>query len=209
VEQLQLYAENREFLTKGNNKQLRASGRLPAVIYGKGIEAKEIAVDYKELNKIIVTHGSNALITLKTPEGDQIVMVREMQKHPIKGELLHVDFMKVALDVKIEALVPIMLKGDSEGVRQGGTLQNQLRELNIKALPAQIPENIEVDISGLRIGESIKVSDVKIAEDYEIINDGDEIIASVLAPKAVEEAEEAPEEGAKEPEAVTNKEHEE
>lgn len=208
MEQVQLVAESRELPTKGKNRRLRNTGKLPAIVYGKGINAMPIAVDYREFGKIIATHGSNVLITLKMLGGDQTVMVREIQKHPIKGELIHVDFMKVALDEKIETVVPIVFKGDAEGVRQGGVLQHQLRELTIKALPTRIPEHIEVDISGLKIGESLKVSSISVPDDLEVLNDGEEVIALVLAPKAAEEAEE-PAEGAKEPELVTKEKDEE
>ncbi|MDI3534004.1 MAG: large subunit ribosomal protein [Thermosediminibacterales bacterium] len=206
MEQVQLTADIRKGTKKSDLRSLRQAGRVPAVFYGKNIENRLISVDARELNKILSTYGSNVLINLKIGDESHTTMLREVQKDFIKGDVLHVDFFKVSLKDKIETTVPLVLKGDAEGVRKGGVLQHQMRELTIKALPTEIPEHIDVDVSELDIGEFFTVSDLIVPGGIEVLNDGNEIIATVVAPKIEQEAEAPEEEEAAEPELVREKE---
>jgi len=160
---------------------------VPAVLYGQDIENLTLTVNAKDLKKIIKNHGRNVLINLKVNDNENTVMLREIQKSIIKDDIIHADFFKISLKEKIEVTVPIVLLGDAVGIKDGGILQNQLRELSVKVLPTEIPDTIEIDISNLEFGEAVAVKDVEVAPEIELLNDPDEIIASVIAPMEEEE----------------------
>ncbi|HHU69019.1 MAG TPA: 50S ribosomal protein L25, partial [Thermoanaerobacterales bacterium] len=161
-----------------------------------------LTVNAKDLKKIIKNHGRNVLINLKVNDNENTVMLREIQKSIIKDDIIHADFFKISLKEKIEVTVPIVLLGDAVGIKDGGILQNQLRELSVKVLPTEIPDTIEIDISNLEFGEAVAVKDVEVAPEIELLNDPDEIIASVIAPMEEEEEEEILEEEGVEAEAA-------
>jgi large subunit ribosomal protein L25 len=158
-----LKAEKREGRGKNEARRLRASGRIPAVLYGaeKG-KAVEIAVDPKNLLRILHSEsGVNTLIGLELDGGGTRVLVKEYQLDPIDHKLLHADFYQVAMDKTITVTVPILLKGEPKGVKQqGGIVDFVHREIEIEVLPADIPENITVDISELMLHEGVRVRDV-------------------------------------------------
>jgi large subunit ribosomal protein L25 len=173
------------------------AGRVPAILYGRGIEPTPLAVDGKELGHVLHTEaGANVLVNLVVEGGRRyLTMVREVQRHPVRGNLLHVDFVNTARDVKTHADVPVSLVGDSRGVREGGVLEHHLWELRVEALPTDIPPALEVDISSLGIGEHLRVEDVPPPPGIEILTPAEEIIVSIVEPQAVRAAEElAPEE---------------
>ena len=159
-----LKAEKREGRGKNEARRLRAGGRIPAVVYGaeKG-KAVEIAVDPKNLMRILHSEsGVNTLIGLELDGGDTRVLVKEYQLDPIDHELLHADFYQVAMDKTISVTVPIVLTGEAKGVKQqGGIVDFVHREIEIEVLPAEIPENITVDISELMLHEGVRVRDLQ------------------------------------------------
>ncbi|MCG1011957.1 50S ribosomal protein L25/general stress protein Ctc [Tepidanaerobacter sp. GT38] len=188
---------------KSENKRLRRENKLPAVVYGKGYETKSIAVDGRELDKILKTHGETSLINLQVEDDTFPVLIKEVQRNTLKNSIDHVDFFKVSMDEEVEYNAPIVLVGDAEGVKMGGVLQHQKREIALKALPRDMLESVEVDISEMKIGDALTVGDIKVDSKNTVLDDPDEIIVSIVAPKLVDESVEAPAEG-EEPKLVEN-----
>ena len=183
--------------TKGKNeaRRLRATGKIPAVLYGasKAGEApapEPVAVDPKPFMRILHSaSGLNTLITLKVQGGiDARVLVKDVQLDPISHHPLHADFYRVNMDRKILVTVPVVLRGESRGVKQdGGVLDFVHREIEVEVLPANIPDSIEVDVSDLGIGDSVHVRDVASNAAWTPISDPDMMIVHVVVIKVVEE----------------------
>ena len=188
-----LQAEKREERGKNAARRLRASGRIPAVVYGaeKG-KATEISVDPKVLLRILHSEsGVNTLIGLEgVGGGDTRVLVKEYQLDPIDHELLHVDFYQVAMDKAITVTVPIVLKGDAKGVKQqGGIVDFVHREIEIETLPGDIPENIVIDISELMLNQGLRVRDIQAeGAKWKPVTEADTMIVHVVPLKAEEPA---------------------
>jgi len=178
--------------TRGKNeaRRLRVSGKIPAVVYGGKAGGKAIAVDPKVLAKILRTsQGANTLIALNVPgAGDARVLVREYQLDPVTHELLHADFYRVAMDKLLRVQVTVVPLGEPKGVKQqGGVLDIVHRQIEIECLPADIPNNIEVEVSELMVGQSIRVKDVATNPKWTAITDPETMLLHVIIPK-VEEA---------------------
>jgi large subunit ribosomal protein L25 len=191
-----LQAEKRETRGKNEARRLRASGKIPAVVYGveKG-KASEIAVDPKVLLRILHSEsGVNTLIGLEgVGSGDTRVLVKEYQLDPVTHKLLHVDFYQVAMDKMLTVTVPIVLKGEAKGVKQqGGIVDFVNREIEIETLPGDIPENIAVDVSELMLNQGIRVRDIATeGVKWTPITDGDTMVVHVVALKVEEPPAEA------------------
>lgn len=187
-----LQAEKREGRGKNEARRLRASGRIPAVVYGaeKG-RAIEIAVDPKMLLRILHSEsGVNTLIGLQLDGGNTRVLMKEYQLDPIDHKLLHADFYQVAMDKALTVTVPVVLKGDAKGVKQqGGIVDFVHREIEIEVLPGDIPENITVDISELMLHEGVRVRDLHTeGVRWKATSEADMMIVHVVAPRAEEVA---------------------
>jgi len=174
---------------KNEARRLRASGRIPAVVYGGSDGGKAIAVDPKGLAKILRTEqGANTLIKLNVPGGgDARVLVREFQLDPITHELLHADFYRVAMDKVIRVPVTVVAQGEPKGVKQqGGVLDIVHRQIEIECLPADIPNNIEVDVRELMVGQSIRVKDLPTSPKWKAVTDPEMMLLHVIIPKVEE-----------------------
>jgi large subunit ribosomal protein L25 len=187
-----LQAEKRDGRGKNEARRLRASGRIPAVVYGaeKG-KATEIAVDPKVLLRILHSQsGVNTLIGIQGVDvGGGKVLVKEYQLDPIDHRLLHADFYAVAMDKALTVTVPIVLKGEAKGVKQqGGIVDFVNRELEIECLPGDIPEHIDVDISELMLHQGVRVRDLQASGKWTAITDPDTMIVHVVSVKAEEPA---------------------
>lgn len=194
-----LQAEVRKELGKGPAHRIRAGGKVPAVLYGSSVDPVPVAVDAKEMTHALHTEaGSNVLINLQVDGSKYLTIPREIQKHPIRGSLIHIDFLNVARDVEIEATVPVHLTGESYGVKEGGQIDQPMHEIRVQALPTRVPPAIEVDISGLGIGDSIKVADLPPADGVTLLNDPEDLVVAVTQATVMEVE---PEEAAAEPEA--------
>jgi large subunit ribosomal protein L25 len=169
-------------------RRLRAEGKVPAVLYGHGIDAQALAVDARELrNALTGEAGLNALITLQIDSESHLAMARHLQRHPVKGSVDHVDFVVVRRDEIVTAEVPITLVGEATDLHQhDGIVEQQLFNLTIKAKPMDIPSGIEADISGLVIGEAVRVADLKLPSGVETEVDPEESVV-VGQPPAAEE----------------------
>lgn len=183
MKKLSLKAEKREAIGKKCN-QLRKNGFIPAVIYGHGMETFAISVLEKEFASIIGSSaGKNAIINLTIGSDIFPVLTQDYQKHLISNKFLHVDFFRLKMDEKIKTKVHVELKGLPAGVKDdGGILVQMLREIEIKCLPDSIPEKIELDVSALKIGEGLQVSDITHVKDIEFVTSGNELVAQVSAP---------------------------
>jgi large subunit ribosomal protein L25 len=180
-----LHASRREGAGKGTARKLRGTGKVPAVLYGHGDRTESLAVDAHELELLLNrVNPENTLIGLDIDGGARAdVLIREIQRHPWRPELQHVDFLLVHSDETLKLDIPVRLIGTPTGVRdEGGVLDQVLYDLHIECLPGNIPEAAEVDISGLAIGDSVRVSDISIPN-VTILMDGDLPVASVLNPR--------------------------
>ncbi|EUJ28809.1 50S ribosomal protein L25/general stress protein Ctc [Listeria floridensis FSL S10-1187] len=180
--------------------EVREAGRIPAIIYGYQAENIAVSVDALELIKAVREHGRNEVFAVTVDGSKMNVLLHQYQKDPLKDEIIHLDLLAVDMSEEVETEVRIDLVGDSVGVKSGGVLQQVLYEVIVKATPDKLPEAIEVDISGLEIGDSLAASDIPKNADYEIITDGEEALVTIAAPRVAEEPTEGAE--APEPEAV-------
>ncbi len=168
---------------KGVLKTLRKSGKIPAVVYGENAPSASILVDARQFLKI-VSAEANAIIKLKYLGKEENVIVKELQRHVVSGEILHVDFMRISFSEEIEVSIPVHLTGEPHGVKnQGGILQHGVRKLTVKCMPSEIPNEIKVDISRMQLNDVLKVGDIKL-KNASITEGSDIIVASILPPMA-------------------------
>jgi large subunit ribosomal protein L25 len=209
MESRTLIAETRTGIGGGRVKALRRMGKLPAVLYGPGIQPQILQLDAHDSSKALMQSTGATLFDLQVGDETHKVLVREMQRDYIRNELLHVDFLKVAMDVAIRAEVPIELVGTAPAVKEfGGVLVPGISEIEVEALPADLPDRIMVDLEALRnIEDSITVADLFVGKNVRVLTDPNETVAHVIYQAAeVEEVEEEVVEGAEavaaEPELV-------
>ncbi|MFH2034776.1 MAG: 50S ribosomal protein L25/general stress protein Ctc [Candidatus Zixiibacteriota bacterium] len=204
MEQIKLTAERREDSGKGVARKLRASGFLPGVLYGPEVDPIPITVNNKELDIYMRKYGgSNKLIELNVnseSEGRKVI-IRDLQKDPIDGSLQHVDFYQVSMTKELNMNVPIILMGTPEGVKNGGILQHIIRQLEISCLPADIPNNIEIDVTKMDIGDSLHVSSIVIPN-VEILTNPSRTFATVVPPTVIKTKAETDAEAAEAAEAA-------
>jgi large subunit ribosomal protein L25 len=190
-----LKAEIREGTGKGMARKLRARGLIPAIFYGPRSKTIPLVIDPKELGKTLQTEaGENVLIELEIQRGGQldrkVVMVKDVHVDPLQGTTLHTDFYEVAMDEMVTVEIPIHLIGKPEGIKMGGILEQIRRVIQIQCLPGNIPKSIDIDVSSLKIGDSIHVQDIQV-EKAKILSDTNFTIATVVPPvveeKVVEE----------------------
>jgi large subunit ribosomal protein L25 len=197
-----LTAERRTAAGKRPAGRLRREGLVPAVVYGLNEENVPVTVSSRELSHILSgPSGVNTIITLKLDGKEQLALARQIQRNPMKGSLVHVDFIRIRADQAIQADVPVHLVGDAEGVSRGGVLEQMIHAVTVEAKPGDVPPSLEIDISALEIGDSVHVSDLTIPAGVTLRNEPEDLVAHISAPRVVEEAEEAAE-GVEEGEAA-------
>ncbi len=211
MEIIELKAQVRKETGKNKIKQVRADGAFPANLYGYQTEPTSLTINSREFMGLLGTQaGSHVIVKLlvdndKTP----MVMVKEIQRDPVRDKVLHVDFLSVALDEKIVAAVPISVVGSSAGVKEGGIIQHGLREVQVEALPTDLPDHLELDISELNISDSFHVTDIKLPSELSMVTPLEELVVTIIPPiifkeevpeeeVELEEGEEAEEEAAEE-----------
>jgi len=184
--QSQLEAKSREGSGKGSARKTRAAGMIPAVVYGRHLEKPlNIAVDPKAVKTAVTTNKRlNTLIGLKVGSASHLVLLKDYQQDPVTRELLHADFIEVKENEQVKVKVPVQLVGKSEGQGQGGILTQMRRELEVWALPAAIPEKIDVDVTPLKIGHSLHVKELKFPPGITVKSQVNYTIAVVTAPEA-------------------------
>ncbi len=177
---------------KGSKKELstmRAASTIPAVVYGGESGPVNIALSEKDLMAARKKGGANAILHLKHAKGTETVVVKELQRHPVTDRPVHADFQRISLTQKIDAKVPLVLVGESIGVKIGGGMVNhELRELRIKALPTAIPQHIDVDISALELHQMLTVKDLKLAAGIDVLEPADNVIVRIAVAKEIEVA---------------------
>jgi large subunit ribosomal protein L25 len=187
---VQLDATVRDNAGKGPARTLRSEGRVPAIIYGHKREARALSINARDLSKLL-DHivAESTVIELNLDGTTSKTLIREIQRHPFKKEILHVDFQELVAGEKVIVSIPIVLTGVPEGVRLGGGILDQtMRELEIKVDPADIPNHVDADVSALQIGGSLHVRDLAIPAGVEVLDDVDASVCVVAAPRAVIEA---------------------
>jgi large subunit ribosomal protein L25 len=179
---------------KNEARRLRAAGSMPAVVYGASTgdapASVPVSVDPKSLSRILHSDsGVNTLIKLRVDGTETSVLVKEYQLDPITNRLLHADFYQLAMDKLLVLTVPIMLKGEPRGVKlQGGLLDFVTRDIQVECLPANIPEHIDIDVSGLELHQSIRVRDLPANDKWKAVSEGETMLVHIVVPKAEEAA---------------------
>lgn len=206
MEDTKLIAKKREMQGSSNARRLRKTGNIPGVIYGEGKEATAIQLNTHNFEQVLHRHSSENVILEIAVEGvgDVTVLVKDVQHHPVSSNLLHVDLQKVDANRPIHVEIAIELVGESTGVKIGGSLDHVMHSILVECLPGDLMEAIEVDVTDLKIGDSLHVFDLKLGDKFKLLADEDAIIAVVSEPRV--ETEEVDEEGAvAEPEVVGKK----
>ncbi|MEN3280694.1 MAG: large subunit ribosomal protein [Solirubrobacteraceae bacterium] len=177
-------------------RRLRRAGQVPGVIYGGDAESLPFAVDERELRHALAAQG--AVVELDLGGEATTAVLKDSQRHPVRGETMHVDFLRVRLDVAIHAVVALELRGgdDAPGAKEGGVLEHVTREVNIEALPNDIPERLELDVSGMQINDTIMLSQVAAPSGVTILDDVEETVVATLTPPRLQAELDALEEGA-------------
>ncbi|MDX2183142.1 MAG: 50S ribosomal protein L25/general stress protein Ctc [Gemmatimonadaceae bacterium] len=184
-----LSATTRSGTGKGVARTLRAKGHVPGVIYGHAREAAAIAVPARELGRMLEKiEASSTVIELSIDGKTSRTLIREIQRHPVKKDILHIDFQELVAGEKVTVRLPIILVGSPDGVRNGGGILDQtMREIEVRVDPASIPGHIDVDVAKLGIGHSIHVRDLALPAGVEVLSDEDATICVIVAPKTHEE----------------------
>jgi large subunit ribosomal protein L25 len=212
MEELFLDAEVREEVGKGKTKGLRDKGFVPAVVYADGKNALSLKLSHRQLVQLVHQHRIEGVIINLNIKDDKKqkarpCLIKEIQHDPVHGEIVHVDFNQISLTKEIKVNIPIVVKGEAAGVKlEGGSLEHLLWEIEVECLPTNIPQGINVDISALKLGESIHVKDLILPSGVKVLNDPGSIVISVAEPMKEEVPAEAVEgEEKQEPEVIKEK----
>jgi len=196
MQRVAIEAISRESGKHGKLSAVRRQGFIPGVVYGRGVTAMSVAVPIRAFERIRRTTGESAILELQFDGGQAITtVVHEFQMNPIRDTYIHVDFLSISLDEPLRSRIPIRPVGTAIGLKEGGVLEHSLYELEVEALPLDIPDYLEVDVSGLELKHSIHVADLKLGDKIKVLTSETATVFSVVAP-AVEEAPPLPEEGA-------------
>src|SRR6266702_2508886 len=183
VEKNLLEAESRTAGNKNEARRVRRGGKIPAVVYGAGQDSLPVAVDPRQVTRILNSEtGHNTIFDLALDGSKTKAMIVDWQYEPIKGKLLHIDLKRIAMDQKLTVNVPIVLTGEAAGVKQqGGILEQVLRELEVECLPSDIPNSIEADVTELVFGRVLRVADLPHSEKLRFLTDADQTVAHITA----------------------------
>jgi large subunit ribosomal protein L25 len=219
ADNVDLQARPREERGKNAARRLRASGMLPAVLYGDGDGASTaLAVPDRVVDYTLQHIGDNALYDIDLGAGGSTARIVDVQRDPVSGRLLHVDFAPVDMQQRIEVTVPLHVVGEAPGTEEGGVLQQVAYEVQIETLPGDIPQELTLDVSSLGMNENLTLADLRLPEGIPLVSDPEEVAAIVTAPTEIteeeleaagvveEEPEEALEEGEEAPEAAEGEE---
>jgi large subunit ribosomal protein L25 len=176
--------------------RLRREGKVPAVVYGLGTDSVSVTVPARDLQHILAGEaGANTLINLDVDGESVLTLARQIHRHPTRGELVHVDFVRIRRDVAVSAEIPVHLLGEAEGVKDGGLLEQLMFHLTVEAMPGNIPVGLELDVSALAIGDQLRVEQMQLPEGVTTQVEPDTVVAQVAAPRVVTEEAEEGEEG--------------
>jgi large subunit ribosomal protein L25 len=188
MSEYKLAAQRRAETGKGAARRARAAGRVPAVLYGHGMDPVHLSVDAREFGHALRTDaGTNVLIELSVGRTKHLALAKEVQRNPVRGSFIHVDFLAVQRGETVQVRVPVPLVGESPGVREGGIADQDLHEILVEAEVTAVPDSVQADISGLNIGDVLRVSDLKAPEGATILEDPEASVVSIVAPTVEEE----------------------
>lgn len=197
--QAQLSVEPREETGKKSAKKMRREGKIPSVLYGHGFQSLLISLDERAFKTLLRhekgLHGLLELTITGSKGGKHTVVMKEIQRHPLKDEILHIDFQEIRSDEMLTSDVSIRFIGEPVGVKIGGIMQHYIYDLNVHCLPKDLPDHIEVDVSGLDIKDNLRVQDLAPIEGVHYLNNPEEIVAAVMPKRVREEGPELGEEG--------------
>jgi large subunit ribosomal protein L25 len=184
-----LAAKPRDTIGTGNARKLRQAGEVPGVIYGHSRGAQSLTLNSRELEKLLTQIAGTSTVVELTMDGKTArTLIREVQRHPFKRQVLHVDFQELVAGEKVTLRVPLRFQGTPIGVREnGGILEETMHQITLRVDPASIPDHIDVDVTAIAIGHSVHIRDLKLPEGAEIMDDEDAPVAIVSAPRAVVE----------------------
>lgn len=188
--EVKLQVTKRDSSGKGVARRARAAGKVPGVVYGRGMDPVAVEVDRRQFIQALQTDaGMNVLLGLELDGETITTLPRQIQRDPVRGTLLHADFVKIDMSVEVEAEVPVHLIGgeDAPGVREGGVLEHPLFMVTVKALPADVPESIDADVSSLNIGDQLRISELPSTGKFEFVQDPETVVAAVAQPVSEEE----------------------
>lgn len=182
-----LKAEVRADRGKGVARKLRAGGKVPAVLYGPGGDSVALSVDARQLGQVLGTGaGMNVLVDLDLGAATHhLAIPRAIERHPVRGTVLHVDFLRIARDREVTIDVPIHIDGDARGVREGGLLEHHLWQIHLSCLPTNVPDRLSMDVRDLDMGGVIHVSDLVVPTGVTILTPGEEVIVMCVHPQAM------------------------
>jgi large subunit ribosomal protein L25 len=196
-ERVKLQVQERDSRGSAESRRLRSRGLVPGVLYGNGGKAHPFCIEERELRRALTgDHGLHAIldVVLEGQQKAHHAVLKEYQLDPKRARLLHIDLQEVRLDQAIHAQVVVELVGESEGAKEGGVLSQVNREVNVEALPMEVPERLELDVSAMLIGDSMRVSDLRVPEGVKLLDDEETVLATVTPPTKIEEPEPTEEE---------------
>jgi large subunit ribosomal protein L25 len=203
-ERVKLQVKERDRRGSADARRLRREGLIPGVLYGSGKQPHAICIPERELRRVLTGQGGLHAILDVVVEGQKTThasILKDYQQDPIRGHISHVDLQEVRLDKPIQASVNVQLVGEPAGAKEGGVLSQVQREINVEALPMEIPEHIDLDVSGMAIGDTLRLADLAAMDGVTYLDDPEEtVLATVTLPTRVEEPEEVTEEGEELPE---------
>ena len=184
-----LAAKARDTIGKGNARKLRQTGEVPAVIYGHSRDAQSLSINSREIERLLQQIAGTSTVIELTVDGKMArTLIREIQRHPFKRNVLHVDFQELVAGEKVTLRVPLRFHGTPIGVREsGGILEETMHQISLRVDPASIPDHIDVDVSAIQIGHSVHIRDLTLPAGAEVMDDEDAPVAIVSAPRAVVE----------------------
>lgn len=189
---VKLSVEPRTEFGSGPAGRYRREGKVPATVYGLDADPQSILCNGRELERILHgASGANTLITLNLGDGDALALARQIQRHATRGDLVHVDFVRISRNIAVAAEIPLHLEGEAPGARQGGLLEQLLFSVTVEAMPGNIPNELIVDVSTLELGDQIHVSDLKVAAGVEIQQEADALVVQVAIPRGLGDEDEA------------------
>ena len=192
MDRIELQAEKREQIGKSLNS-LRKEGFLPSVVYGHGFESIPVQIKYSDFESVYKYAGESTLINLRIGDKEEPAVIKDIQKDPVSDKIIHADFYRVNLKEKIKAKVPLVIVGESEAVRNGGILVKTVNELEVEALPQDLPHELQVDISGLlNFGDHVQIKDILISDKVKVEASLEDIVVLVQEPRKEEVVEVAP-----------------
>lgn len=195
MERIALAAQGRTQQGKNPNRRLRVAGKIPAVMYGLGMDNQMLALDRHDF-VLALQHAGDEMVMYEISAADagvdkQLTVVRDLQRDPVTDQIVHVDLLRIDMNTPIDVEVPIHGTGDPIGLKEGGLLDQNLWTLHIRCLPTDVPSHIDVDISGMAVNDTIHVSDLPLGERVELLTSEDESVFSVVVPQMMSEPEEA------------------